>query len=210
MKSEFFQGLAQRVQSLQELGHPLLVSGGSTSTFMLHLFAGLNPQALSLEVIYLQFEHFNWLERESLRRLVKDLKVSYSEQPLSSTFLTANPEWKNAQEAQRHQWLWQFIDSQLGFKCVAGLGWRNYQRISTDLSLPGRSLEPPPLVLNNITRFYTLELWEAFLKHPGCKPFFEHWPTIPFDNIRYWQDYVFKKVQPGFQPTPEWKLQKIL
>ena len=128
--------------------------------------------------------------------------------PISEKDLVADSEWID--KKIRFTRVWSFIDKKLSENFIAGLGWPCYLRVSNDLTAPGATVYNPQLVLNHISSFYNPDLWQAFIKFDSTELFFNEWKRIPFDSIRYWQDFSFKKIFLDFPASNDWKLENTL
>ena len=191
----------------------ILVSGGSASSLMLHIFADLQASKilqLPVRAVYLQLNNFIWLEREAARSLAASLQIPFEEVVISEIDLIKSEIWKNSTTATREELIWHHLDDNLADRMISGRGWPQFIRLHTELAVPGTEILAPEIFLKNVIEFYKPELWQAFLAESSTQLFFDLWGQIPFQSIRYWQDYVFKKNIPTFQPCLDWKFKNIL
>ena len=191
----------------------LLVSGGSSSTLMLLVFAHLqknNLLKLPIEIVYLQFDNYVWLEREALRTLAKKLQIPITLNQISEVPLTSDKIWKSADKACRYDLIWKFINENIKNKMITGCGWTQYLRTSYDLSLAGKEVVLHKNFSANTIDFYTPEIWNSYKNLSQVHLFFELWSEIPFHSMRYWQDYVFQNIFSEFKPCLDWNLENYL
>lgn len=218
--NDFLELIRFRLESIvKEAGNrtpSVLLSGGSTSTFLLRAWARFLPSTMTRRAIYLQFDHFNWLERENARLAASEcgfdlVEIQLSEKPLLSLL--------NRGEFDRDQF-WSLALSEARVQAegplLSGFGWP--ELFCDRETATGRCHLREHVFHRSRGKDDCLDFfdplkkneWRAFRTDPQVQLFESLIDEIPFSSIRYWQDFVFQKHISTFQPCPAWKIEECL
>ena len=185
----------------------ILVSGGSSSNFLLNAFAKWGDKK-KINPIYFQFVDFQWLERESLFSQVKNLNLNLKIINFNELdFAKKTENWTTHTINERYRSIYSEILSTLEKKAISGHGVVNVYRDNH-----GKLNKASDENLLNIDSevFFNSEINSAILNCDKGKLFFELGESIPFQDFRYWQDFVFKDLFSNIEPCTKWEWHDVM
>lgn len=219
LEAKFPDTLKARVDALSAAARGktvyLLVSGGSISTLMLHAWKSFAPADTTFGAIYLQFDDFIWLERENARQTAQSLGIELHEVPISERALLAEV----GRDKFSRETLWPSVLGHASMKpfetVISSFGWPRLlcERDGHGTVILSERLPVPINAPKNFIDFFSnanSAEWRAFRSDPFVELFDTLKDEIPFPDVRYWQDFVFKKYFPQFQPCSAWKVEDYL